>query len=536
LLLLPEDDERRCVGIEADFSALTGESRPVIVRDSEFVYAGGLNLSDGPVLVHATSSGQNSQISQLLATVRRAMAEKPKLQRFADSAASLLVCVALFTAMFSFLYFMLVPVSRWARIPPSLSDVDPRLVPFLVAGSVLSSACPCSFALAIPLVILIGSTAAARHGIFICLGTALETAGQSVYTVVLDKTGTLTSGNMSVTGVTACGGHPWVTPSRVLQIAASIQQCVIHPIADAIVHHHAASNCNDKEESGLFIAAETVRTVPGRGVSAENVSLDVCGLAGVRDTIRIGGQWIDSGAESTQTAIHEGGDCIASTSIFMHCASLGGVFGRIDLQDELTCSTSDIRELRGKVSSGALVLLSGDSQLAVDAIAGRIGISIRHGDTVVGGLTPDGKVKAMKLVSGGNTSRILAVGDGVNDGPLLAQAGLGIAVGRLRAGCESVVDVAASAAGVLIPRGGIAQVNNFLYIARKCRIAMLLSIAWASGYNVLALLTTSGVLGVFVPAHVAASAMAVSSSIVVVVALILSLLLRRHFMSKDQVV
>jgi P-type E1-E2 ATPase len=202
----------------------------------------------------------------------------------------------------------------------------------------------------------------------------------------------------------------------------------------------------------------------------------------------------------------------------------------------LTCSTADIRELRGKVSSGALVVLSGDSQLAVDAISGRIGISVRHGDTVVGGLTPDGKVEAMKLVCGGDTSRILAVGDGVNDGPLLAQAGLGIAVGRLRAGCETVVDVAASAAGVLIPRGGIAQVNNLLYIARKCRIAMLLSIAWASGYNVLALMTTSGVLGVFVPAHVAASAMAVSSSIVVVVALILSFVLRRHFTSKDQVI
>jgi P-type Cu2+ transporter len=220
----------------------------------------------------------------------------------------------------------------------------------------------------------------------------------------------------------------------------------------------------------------------------------------------------------------------------VYCSSLGGVIATFDLLDEIRGSASNMETLRKLF--GKFAVLSGDTISTVKDAALRVGITEERGDIVLGSLKPHDKVKALEdlgLLAG---TRICAVGDGTNDGPFLAAADLGIAMGRTKS--KKVAGVASMSAGVLIPRGGIGLVYEALLIAAKCRFVIHFALIWAGLYNFVALLLSSGCLawfGIFVPAYKAAMAMASSSCVVILssIGLACNLELRRKRMQKEEI-
>jgi cation transport ATPase len=275
----------------------------------------------------------------------------------------------------------------------------------------------------------------------------------------------------------------------------------------------------------------SVVTVPGCGVYAQGsfpahylevdkFKTDSSGDKS-RNLVRIGSpEWIQQYDESA------GGWKVPSNnqlraSVLVHCPRLGGVVAGIQLEDEIRGSARSIGQLRTIVSK--IAVLSGDEQAAVDKAALRMGICEQRGDIVLGGLHPADKVKALEPLGFSRGIRVCAVGDGVNDGPLLAAAQLGIAMGRPQT--TKVVGVASASADVLIPSGSISLVYEALAIAARCRFVSHLALLWAGSYNFVVLLVTSGCLawfGVFLPAHRAALAMAGSSCFVILLSIILA--------------
>jgi P-type Cu2+ transporter len=300
-------------------------------------------------------------------------------------------------------------------------------------------------------------------------------------------------------------------------------------------------------EKTIIVDALKVRSVAGCGVEAE-VRLDPfyfkeCDSDNVSkanlaiDVVRIGSpEWIRTFDEDANMLKKDGHKSYSTSQAVVHCSSLGGVIATIDLVDEIRGSASNMETLRKRFRKVAV--LSGDTTSTVKDAARRMGIAEGRGDIVLGGLRPPDKVKALEdlgLLAG---KRICAVGDGTNDGPFLAAADLGIAMGRTKS--KKVAGVASMSAGVLIPRGGIGLVHEALLIAAKCRFVINFALIWAGMYNFIALLLCSGCLawfGIFVPAYQAAMAMASSSCLVICcsIGLAWNLELRRRKLQKEEI-
>jgi heavy metal translocating P-type ATPase len=484
--------------VEADFSAITGEALPVVVRSGETVWAGGVNLSERPVLVRAVTTGDASEVAAAVAVVQAALAEKARMHRLADVASAALGKLAILLAVSALAYYS----TRTARLPVALRG-HPSAGPLLIAASILSAACPCSLALAVPMIGLVAMCAAASQGILFRSGLALELAGSAFKLVALDKTGTLTTGTMDVVRVAV---HPSaaISEQELVRLAASVEARAMHPIATGILRYAAAAGI-DVSPGG------DVLTVAGCGVVSSKVPLSSFGGEST-GTVRVGSaQWIGE-VDGPSSGSMTPAQASTTTGVLVHCAELGGVLGRIELRDELRASREDVSKLRRLKGRPKIAVLSGDSQPAVDGVAAdlRIGTLARHGDVVRGGLRPRQKAHLLRqLAEGAGKGSVCAVGDGVNDGPMLASADIGFALGRSG---EGVAPVAATAALVVVPRGNLDSVSEALAIGRMSRIGTLLSLAWAAIYNLGALARASG-LGEYVPAHRAAMWMAASSAV-----------------------
>jgi copper-transporting P-type ATPase V len=428
-----------------DESMLTGESLPVQKTVGATLTGATVNL-DGVLHASATAVGRDTALAKLVELVERAQVSKPDIQRLADRIARVFVPAVLVLACLTF--------AGWALAGQS----DRGL---LAAIAVVIVACPCALGLATPVAILVGSGRGASLGLLIKGAEILERS-QRVDTIVLDKTGTITTGQLSVAGVRAAAGE---TTDGILALAAAVEAGSEHPVGAAIVRAAA--------DADLEIArAVDFRALPGLGVRAEIGASKVWvgrpaqlagGRGGVAHRPDVLAEWEAAG----RTAVVVGRD--------------GNVVGALALSDTVKAESADA--IRGLQRMGVdVVMLTGDNPQAAATMAEQVGVT-----QVLAGVSPAEKVAEIIRLQG-QGRRVAMVGDGVNDAAALAQADLGIAMG-------TGVGAAIEAADISIVSGDLRGVARALRLARATYAIVLENLGWAFGYNLIALpLAITGLL------------------------------------------
>jgi Cu+-exporting ATPase len=451
-----------------DTSMLTGEPVPVEVGPGDTVTGGCVNVG-GRLIVRATRVGADTQLAQMARLVSQAQAGKAPVQRLADRVSAVFVPVVLVIAVAT--------LAGWLAAGGSAATA------FTAAVAVLIIACPCAMGLATPTAILVGTGRGAQLGILIKGPEVLENT-RRVDTIVLDKTGTVTAGQMSLTDVLAA---PGVDETELLRLAAALEAGSEHPIAAAITAGARARLASELLPPDI----SDFSAQPGLGVSG--VVNEHAVLAGRRT-------WLtDEWALTVPRQLAERADQAeqaGQTATFV--AWDGAVRGTLVVADTIKPTSREaVEELRALGLRP--VLLTGDNERAATAVAARVGI-----DEVIAGVLPSGKLDVIKhLQAGGRT--VAMVGDGVNDAAALAQADLGLAMG-------TGTDAAIEAADLTLVSGDLRAVPDAIRLSRKTLKTIKGNLAWAFGYNVAAIpLAASGLLNPMI----AAAAMAFSSLFVV---------------------
>jgi Cu+-exporting ATPase len=441
-----------------DRSMVTGESVPVDVGVGDQVTGGTVN-AHGRLVVRATSVGAQTVLAQLTALVEAAQTGKAPIQRLADRVSAVFVPVVLLLAAATFVGWL-----------ATGHDVATALK---VAITVLVIACPCALGLATPTALLAGTGRGARMGVLIKGPQVLENT-RRVDTVVLDKTGTVTAGDLAVAAVVTAGR---LDGSAALRAAAAVEAGSEHPIARAIVAAAA--------REGVDVPAATdFLALPGNGAHATIKGTEVTvGRADLFDTIP---------TELTRLRAREG-----STVYVGWDAKARAAF---TVTDTVRPTSSAAIERLAALGLTAY-LLTGDEERTAHAVADRVGIPRER---VYAGVRPDGKHAVVTaLQQAGRT--VAVVGDGVNDAPALAAADLGIAMG-------SGTAVAADSADIVLMRADLGAAADAVALSRKTLRVIKQNLAWAFGYNLLAL--PVAMLGLLNP-MIAGAAMAFSSVFVV---------------------
>ncbi len=446
-----------------DRSAMTGESVPVEVVPGDAVSGGTVSV-DGRLVVRATRVGADTQLAQMARLVEDAQNDKASVQRLADRISSVFVPAVLAMSACTLV--------GWLASGAGAEQA------FSAALAVLIIACPCALGLATPTALMVASGQGARQGIFFKGYPALERSRQ-VDTVVLDKTGTLTAGRMGVAEVAA---GPGFGRDQVLRLAGALEQASEHPIARAVAE--AA-----RREAGPLPPVEGFEARPGLGAAG---TVEGHRLAVGRPELLAG--WDAPSAElgAACTRWEEAGRTVVLVGVD------GAVVGAVALSDEVRPSAPEaVRRLQGLGLH--CLLLTGDNGATARAVADAVGI-----DEVVAGALPAEKVALVQRLRDEGRS-VAVVGDGVNDGPALASADLGLAVG-------SGTDVAINAADLIIVRDDLRIVPAAIVLARRTLATIRANLVWAFAYNVAAIPLAA--LGLLNPL-IAAAAMAISSGFVV---------------------
>ena len=446
-------------GAAVDMSAMTGESKPARAEPGASVI-GGTVVLDGRLVVEAAAVGSDTHFAGMVRLVEEAQAQKADAQRLADRIAGVFVPAVFVIAALT--------AGGWLLAGAGADKA------FSAALAVLVIACPCALGLATPTAMMVASGRGAQLGIFLKGYRALE-AIRSIDTVVFDKTGTPTTGHLAVTAVTAADG--WRSDD-VLALAAAVESGSEHAIATAIL---AAAGEPDP--------VADFRALPGRGVS---------GMVGSRRVDVGRPSWIglDRVVPESVAAARRTGESDGQTVVFV--AVDGVVCGSVAVADAVKGSAAAAvaalheRGLR-------TVLLTGDNPTAAAEVAAQVGI-----DDVIAEVLPEGKVDVIEQLR--DRGRVVAmVGDGINDGPALVTADLGLAIGR-------GTDVAIAAADVILVRDDLRSVPQALDLARATMRTIRTNLVWAFGYNVAAIpIAAAGLLNPLI----AGAAMAFSSFFVV---------------------
>ena len=447
-----------------DRSMMTGESVPAEAAEGDGVVGGTIVLT-GRLVVRAVKVGADTQLAHLIRLVEQAQAEKAAIQRLADRICGVFVPLVL--------TFSALTLAGW------LLAGSPAGHAFSAGLAVLIIACPCALGLATPAALVAASGRGAQLGIFIKRYQALEFS-QSVDTVVLDKTGTVTTGRMSLTGVHTLAG---TRRADLLRHTGAVEQASEHPVAAAITSAATA-------ETGPLPQAGRFTALPGLGARGTVGGLEVVigraalfterGIEVPPDLARVCQAWEQAG----HTTVLIGWD--------------GTVRGAVAVADTVKPSAAAaVAELRGLGLHP--ILLTGDNEATARAVAAATGI-----DEVIAGTLPSGKADVIRdLQERGR--RVAMVGDGVNDAPALAAASLGLALG-------SGTDAAMSAADLILLRDDLGVVADAIRLARGTFRTIRRNLAWAFGYNLAALPLAA--LG-FLNPIVASAAMTLSSVFVV---------------------
>lgn len=441
---------------------ITGESRPLSKAPGAAVLAGSINY-EGSLLIRSSGSGTETRWAQIARIIRQALSQPSHAQRLADKIAGAFVPAVLVLAA--------ITVLVWAQ----RTSVDQAL---LTGLTVLVVACPCGLGLAGALATTLGIGHLAQRGCLVRGGQILE-ALAGIRAIAFDKTGTLTAGAPRVTGIDTDG----TSPDQLLRVAAGLERSSEHPLARAIV---AAA-----EDTGIAPApTEQARAVPGSGILGRAEGNPVA--AGSKAWLAQLGWQVPVELARRARELEANG----SSLVFVGWA--GDVRGMLALGDAL------LPEARGTVQTLRrmglkTVLLTGDRPGAAAPVAAELGL-----DGCEAGLSPDDKHVALAQWRK-RAGHVAMVGDGLNDGPVLAAADVGIAVG-------SATDLARETAGIVLPAGGLRFLPWVIGLSRQVRRTILTNLLWAFGYNSIGL--ALAVTGHLQPV-IAAVLMAGSSLIVV---------------------
>jgi Cu+-exporting ATPase len=449
-----------------DASMLTGEPLPVEVTPGDAVTGATVNAS-GRLVVRATQVGSNTQLAQMARLVADAQNGKAAVQRLADRVSAVFVPVVIAISVGTLI--------TWLAIG------EPAVAAFTAAVAVLIIACPCALGLATPTALLVGTGRGAQLGILIKGPETLEST-RKIDTVVLDKTGTVTTGHMSLQTVVPAPGED---ADQLLRLAGAVENASEHPVGTAI-----AAGAVIRLRASLPAVTEFIAH-PGLGVSG-NVDAHIV-VAGHRTLLEA--KWE---LQVPELLSESAGDAEARGQTAVYVGWDGRVRGVLVISDTVKqTSAVAIAELRGLGLRP--VLLTGDNGRAASAVAAQVGI-----DHVVADVMPSGKVDAIRQLQA--AGRVVAmVGDGVNDAAALAQSDLGMAMG-------TGTDVAIEASDLTLVRGDLRAVPDAVILSRRTLRTIKSNLFWAFAYNVAALPLAA--LGLLNPL-IAGAAMAFSSVFVV---------------------
>lgn len=452
---------------------ITGESRPVFKKKGDEVIGGTIN-NDGSLTVRVTKVGSESALAQIMTLVQQAQETRPSVQTVADKAANVLTLTAIIVGSGTFAYWFLV-------------NPQGAIFAATLAITVVVITCPHALGLAIPTVTTITTALAARNGILIKDMKALEVA-RKVDWVIFDKTGTLTKGEFGVEEIII--NKAQVTSNKLLGLAASVDYHSQHQVARAIVE--------EAERWGIkIVPAKNFKSHPGRG--AEGV------IGGKEVVVGNNKMMKDGGVEGVEGLSARDG---AKSLVFVAVGKkLAGVIILADvIREESKEAVKRLHEMGIKVA-----MLTGDNESIARSVAKEIGI-----DTYFAEVLPDQKVDKVKELQ--NKGGVVGmVGDGVNDAPALTQAHVGVAIG-------AGADVAQEAGQIVLVKNNPLDVVKTINLSRKVDLKMKQNLAWAAGYNILAIPAAAGVFygyGILLRPEWAALFMSASSIIVVFNALLL---------------
>jgi P-type Cu+ transporter len=449
---------------EVDASMMTGESVPAEVTEGGDVMAGTVAVA-GRLVVQAARVGKDTQLAHLVALVERAQAEKAAVQRLADRIAGVFVPVVLALAALTLTGWLLAGAAAGQAFSAGLA--------------VLIIACPCALGLATPAALAVACGRGAQLGIFIKGYQALETS-RSVDTVVLDKTGTLTTGVMAVTGVQPAAG---TTREALLRRAGAVEQASEHAVGAAVASA-ARSELGSLPQAGGFAG------LPGLGARGSVDGQEV--TVGRARLFRERGITVPAALAAQAAQWERAGRTVVLAG--WEGQARGCLAVADTVKPSARAAAGELRRLGLR-----LILLTGDSQATAQAVAAEVGV-----DEVIAGATPAEKAAVIRKLQDGGRS-VAMFGDGVNDGPCLAAADLGLAMG-------SGTDVAMSAADLILLRDDLGVVPDAIRLARGTFKTIRQNLAWAFGYNIAAIpLAAAG----FLNPLIAGAAMTLSSAFVV---------------------
>ena len=459
-----------------DEAMVTGESMPVSKNVGDTVIGGTLNQS-GALVIRAEKVGRDTMLARIVQMVADAQRSRAPIQRMADQVAGWFVPVVLLVASVAFVAW-----GVWGPAPSFANGL-------IAAVAVLIIACPCALGLATPMSIMVGVGRGAGLGVLIRNAEALERL-EKVDTLVLDKTGTLTEGHPTVTGIVPAKG---VDQGDLLRLAAGVERASEHPLARAIVAAAeakgvvipAVSDFDSPTGKGAFGTVEGRRLALGNAAFMRDQGIDISGLDIEAEEMRGDGA----------TVIFAGID-----------QALGGI---IAIADPVKATTPKALALL-REEGIRIVMLTGDNRTTATAVARRLGI-----DEVEAEVLPDQKSAVVARLRG--EGRVVAMGgDGVNDAPALAAADVGIAMG-------SGTDVAIESAGVTLLRGDLTGIVQARQLSAATMSNIRQNLFFAFIYNAAGIPIAAGLLypifGILLSPMIAAAAMALSSVSVVANAL-----------------
>ncbi len=433
-----------------DQSSLTGESIPVDLVAGDKVFAGTQNLN-GVLEIKVTSDSKNSLLSRIIKMVDEAQSTRAPIQNLADKISSIFVPAVLFSAFITFIVWLLV----------LKSPLDVSLLHFL---AVIVIACPCALGLATPTAIMVSTGLAARFGILIKGGEALQNA-VSINAIAFDKTGTLTTGTPVVTSFKNIG---LISDTEVLKIAYSLETNSSHPLAKAIINY-----CQFKKITSSKLKIKNFKTLPGFGLEA-NLDKDKYFLGKTR---------------SSQIELTKNDKSLATFVI------------KDTVKAESILAIKKLQENNYQV-----YLVSGDSHENSVAIASELSIPSDH---VFANILPDQKAEIIKNLQG--TQRVAFVGDGINDSVALTQSDLGIVMG-------SGSDIAIESGNIVIMNNNLQSLTTLFAISKTTLNKIKQNLFYALIYNLVGIPIAAGLLspfGITLRPEFAALAMSLSSVSVV---------------------